>query len=114
MTSVKTRRELAAAETQRVIVDTASRLFLDHGYNATSIAQIAAEAGVALQTIYNSVGSKRELLSRVLDSGRGGGARPRPSSSASTPTVNVTLARSSTSWWTSGSERCRGPRRCSG
>jgi AcrR family transcriptional regulator len=64
---VKTRKQLAAEETQRVIVEAASRLFLEHGYHATSIGRIAAEAGVAVQTIYNAVGSKGDLLSRVLD-----------------------------------------------
>ena len=63
----KTRPRIAAESTQRAIVEAASRLFLADGYNATSIARIAREAGVAVQTIYNSVGAKRDLLSRVLD-----------------------------------------------
>ena len=67
MEPVKTRKQFAAEETQRVIVEAASRLFLEHGYQATSIGRIASEAGVAVQTIYNAVGSKRDLLSRVLD-----------------------------------------------
>jgi AcrR family transcriptional regulator len=75
---VKTRKQVAAEETQRVIVEAASRLFLDRGYHATSIGRIAAEAGVALQTIYNSVGSKRDLLSRVLDSTAAGERAPVP------------------------------------
>jgi AcrR family transcriptional regulator len=75
---VKTRKQVAAEETQRVIVEAASRLFLEHGYHATSIGRIAAEAGVALQTIYNSVGSKRDLLSRVLDSTAAGERAPVP------------------------------------
>ena len=54
--SVKTRKQIAAEETQRVIVEAASRLFLEHGYHATSIGSIASEAGVAVQTIYNAVG----------------------------------------------------------
>jgi AcrR family transcriptional regulator len=76
MSSVKTRQQLAAEETQRVIVQAATELFLRSGYNATSIVQIAAEAGVAVQTIYNSVGSKRELLSRVLDYAAAGERSP--------------------------------------
>jgi AcrR family transcriptional regulator len=75
---VKTRKQLAAEETQRVIVEAASRLFLDHGYHATSIGRIAAEAGVAVQTIYNAVGSKRDLLSRVLDFAAAGERAPVP------------------------------------
>jgi AcrR family transcriptional regulator len=61
-----------------VIVQTATELFLARGYHATSIAQIAAEAGVAVQTIYNSVGSKRDLLSRVLDYAAAGDRAPIP------------------------------------
>jgi AcrR family transcriptional regulator len=78
MRPVKTRKQLAAEETQRVIVEAASRLFLEHGYHATSISRIAAEAGVAVQTIYNAVGSKRELLSRVLDFAAAGEGAPVP------------------------------------
>jgi AcrR family transcriptional regulator len=75
---VKSRKQLAAEETQRTIVEAASRLFLEHGYNATSIGRIAAEAGVAVQTIYNAVGSKRDLLSRVLDFAAAGERAPVP------------------------------------
>jgi AcrR family transcriptional regulator len=78
MQPVKTRKQLAAEETQRVIVEAASRLFLEHGYHATSISRIAGEAGVAIQTIYNAVGSKRELLSRVLDFAAAGERAPVP------------------------------------
>ena len=76
--NVKTRVQLAAEETQRVIIATASRLFLEHGYHATSIGRIASEAGVAVQTIYNAVGSKRDLLSRVLDFAAAGERAPVP------------------------------------
>jgi AcrR family transcriptional regulator len=75
---VKTRKQFAAEETQRVIVEAASRLFLEHGYQATSIGRIASEAGVAVQTIYNAVGSKRDLLSRVLDLAAAGERSPVP------------------------------------
>jgi AcrR family transcriptional regulator len=75
---VKTRQQIAAEETRRVIVETAAELFLERGYNATSIGQIAAEAGVAVQTIYNSIGSKRDVLSRVLDFAAAGERAPVP------------------------------------
>ena len=61
MPESKRPRDLSAEATQRAIVETASRLFLEDGYGATSITRIAREAGVAVQTIYNSVGAKREL-----------------------------------------------------
>jgi len=75
---VKTRKQIAAEATQRAIVEAASRLFLEHGYTATSIGRIAAEAGVAVQTIYNAVGSKRDVLSRVLDHAAAGDRSPVP------------------------------------
>jgi AcrR family transcriptional regulator len=78
MHAVKTRKQLAAEETQRVIIEAASRLFLEHGYHATSIGRIAAEAGVAVQTIYNAIGSKSDVLSRVLDFAAAGERAPVP------------------------------------
>lgn len=78
MSDVKSRREIAAEATQRVIVETAARLFVEQGYAPTTISQIARESGVAVQTIYNSTGSKRELLSRVLDFAAAGDKAPRP------------------------------------
>jgi AcrR family transcriptional regulator len=74
----KTRRQIAAEATQRAIVEAAMRLFVQDGYHATSIGAVAAEAGVAVQTIYNAVGSKRDLLSRVLDFAAAGDRAPTP------------------------------------
>jgi AcrR family transcriptional regulator len=65
--TIKPRQQIAAEETEAVIVGAAARLFFERGYQATSVGQIAAEAGVAVQTIYNSLGSKREVLERVLE-----------------------------------------------
>ena len=78
MPSIKSRQQSAAEETQRVIVQAAAELFFERGYHATSIAQIAASAGVAVQTIYNAIGSKRDLLSRVLDYAAAGPRAPVP------------------------------------
>lgn len=78
MPPVKTRQQIAADATLQAIVEAAARLFGEHGYHATSIASIAGEAGVAVQTIYNSIGSKRDLLSRVLDRAAAGPRAPVP------------------------------------
>ena len=75
---VKTRQQIAADATLQAIVEAAARLFGEHGYHATSIATIATEAGVAVQTIYNSVGSKRDLLSRALDRAAASDRAPGP------------------------------------
>lgn len=61
------RRRLQAEATERDIVQAARQLFAQNGYSRTSMGQIAAEAGVAIQTIYASVGSKRDLLARMTD-----------------------------------------------
>ena len=78
MEPVKSRKQVAAAETQQAIIKAAARLFLSRGYHATSIGRIAADAGVAVQTIYNAVGSKRDILSRVLDFAAAGDRAPVP------------------------------------
>jgi AcrR family transcriptional regulator len=61
------RREVAAAETRREILRAARRLFAAHGYPGTSLQQIAEEAGVAVQTIYSSIGSKAALILALND-----------------------------------------------
>ncbi|MEU5942569.1 helix-turn-helix domain-containing protein [Micromonospora sp. NPDC047548] len=61
------RRQMQAAQTRRDIILAASKLFTQHGYARTSVADIAREAGVAVQTIYASVGSKPQLITAMLD-----------------------------------------------
>jgi AcrR family transcriptional regulator len=56
------RRRLQAAATRAEILDAALRLFEQRGYTATSMAAIAAEAGVALKTVYLAFQTKRGLL----------------------------------------------------
>ncbi|ALE91907.1 transcriptional regulator [Arthrobacter alpinus] len=70
------RRGLQAARTRSDIVQAAGELFLAQGYVATTIGSIAAAAGVAIQTIYNSVGNKPALLSAVLDAAVAGPNAP--------------------------------------
>jgi AcrR family transcriptional regulator len=55
------RREQAAA-TRREILEAAQRLFERHGYAATTMAAIAAEAGVALKTVYVAFETKSGVL----------------------------------------------------
>jgi TetR/AcrR family transcriptional regulator of autoinduction and epiphytic fitness len=57
-----------AAETRRRIVEAAARLFLRHGYAATSMNAVATEAGVAVQTVYASMRTKRDILEAVIQS----------------------------------------------
>jgi AcrR family transcriptional regulator len=59
------------------IVESAARLFVEQGYAPTTVGQIASESGVAVQTIYNAVGSKRDLMIRVLGFAAAGDRAPR-------------------------------------
>lgn len=61
------RREVAAADTRCEILRAARRLFAEHGFASTSVQQIAEESGVAVQTIYSSVGSKSALVLALSD-----------------------------------------------
>lgn len=64
------RRERAESEreaTRVKVVAAATRLFVEKGYTATTVGEIAKEAGVALQSVYKAGGSKAELLHHVVD-----------------------------------------------
>ncbi|MBV9681366.1 MAG: TetR/AcrR family transcriptional regulator [Solirubrobacterales bacterium] len=61
------RRERMAQQTRGDILRAARRLFAERGYAATSINDIAEEAGVAIQTIYARLGSKRGMLLALID-----------------------------------------------
>ena len=70
------RRKEQARQTRLQIADAAQRLFLARGYAGTSISSIAREAGVSQETVYAIFGSKRKLLSFLLDISIGGDDRP--------------------------------------
>jgi AcrR family transcriptional regulator len=64
---VSGRRAVQAEQTRLEILQAARRLFHEQGYSATSLKQIAASAGVSIQTVYDSVGGKAELVRRLND-----------------------------------------------
>jgi AcrR family transcriptional regulator len=72
------RRAEQARATRRRIVEQATRLFTQKGYAATTLEQIAAGAGVALQTVYFHFGNKRGLLKVVVDVASVGDDQPVP------------------------------------
>lgn len=82
--SVKTRsyrsrlRAEKAAETRRAVLAAARDLFHETGYAGTSVGQIAARAGVAVDTVYTSVGRKPQLLLAVIDMALGSADEPVP------------------------------------
>ena len=82
---VKTRRRYESALrreqsslTRERIVDAATRLFTRDGYAAVSVGRIAAEAGVAVDTLYALVGRKPALLREVVEVAISGGPGPVP------------------------------------
>ena len=60
-------RTEAAMRTRLAILDAAERLFADQGYSATRLPQIAAGARVMVNTIYTSIGGKKELVDAIVD-----------------------------------------------
>ncbi len=61
------RRERQAQQTREEILGAARRLFAERGYARTSVRDVADAAGVSPQTIYDSIGSKQALVSRLND-----------------------------------------------
>ena len=55
-------RELKKARTRRLIAETAARLFAERGYEQVAVSDVAREAEVAEQTVYNYFRSKEQLV----------------------------------------------------
>ncbi|HEU4841669.1 MAG TPA: helix-turn-helix domain-containing protein [Ilumatobacteraceae bacterium] len=60
-------RQRKAQLTRDEILRAARRLFAERGYARTSVRDIAEAAGVSAQTVYDSIGSKQELVARLND-----------------------------------------------
>jgi AcrR family transcriptional regulator len=60
------------------VCEAACRLFSTKGYLATSIEDIAAEAGVARPTVFTAVGPKAVILRAVVDQALAGDDAPAP------------------------------------
>jgi AcrR family transcriptional regulator len=65
-------RQAQARRSRQVILDAAERRFLAGGYAATTIAAIAAEAGVSVETIYKGFGGKPGLVRAIYQRGLAG------------------------------------------
>jgi AcrR family transcriptional regulator len=55
-------RELKKVRTHRHIADTAARLFAERGYEHVAVSDVAREAEVAEQTVYNYFPTKEQLV----------------------------------------------------
>ena len=64
--------------TRARIREAADDLFLERGYPATSMDDVATEAGVARQTVFSAFGSKAGLLRDVIDVRLAGDDAPVP------------------------------------
>ena len=61
-------RERKKQRTRQAIVEAATRLFAEHGYADTTLAEVAEEAEVALSTIFNYFPGKPDIVFALLDS----------------------------------------------
>ena len=64
-----TGRQAQARRNRQAILDATQRQFLEGGYAATTIAAVAAEAGVSVETIYKAFGGKPGLVRAIYDRG---------------------------------------------
>ena len=88
-------REERAARTRRDILEAARRRFAVQGFAATTVAEIAEEAGVSVQTVYNSVGGKSAVLlalNDLIDEVAGVGATQQRIAASEDPAEIVDLA----------------------
>lgn len=71
-------RRAAAADRRSEILNSAARLFAKQGYLRTTMPEIAQAAGVALDTVYDSVGKKPELFALLIEAALAGGDEAVP------------------------------------
>jgi AcrR family transcriptional regulator len=73
-----TRRAQQARATRRRIIDQAAKLFIEQGYAATTLDQIATASGVAVQTVYFHFRNKATVLKEAVDLAAVGDDEPVP------------------------------------
>lgn len=66
------RRARQAAQTRRAVLAAARELVGEAGYGAMTVAKIARRAGVAVDTVYASVGRKPEVLRALVETALSG------------------------------------------
>lgn len=72
------RRKAQSRQLRAEVADAARALFIERGFGATTIGDVAAAAGVSQQFIYAAFGSKRGLLGKVVDWALVGDDEPIP------------------------------------
>ena len=63
------KRRAQARLTREAVLDAAQHQFLEQGYATATIASVAAEAGVSVETIYKSFGGKAGLVREIYERG---------------------------------------------
>lgn len=71
-------RRQQARQTRLHVLEAAKRRFLEQGYAAATLAAIAADAGVSVETIYKAFGNKAGVVKAVLDVAIVGDDEPIP------------------------------------
>lgn len=69
MTTGQTRRKRDAAATKAALLDAASALFAERGFDRTTVRDIAAQAGVNQALLFRYFGSKDALFEHVMAKG---------------------------------------------
>jgi AcrR family transcriptional regulator len=67
-----------AKATRRRVIESAARLFAEEGYAVTTTEHVAREAGVAVQTVYYTFGTKGKLLCDAMEFAAAGTHDPSP------------------------------------
>ncbi|MFE3456210.1 TetR/AcrR family transcriptional regulator [Nocardiopsis aegyptia] len=65
-----------ARRTREKIIEAARELFVEQGYGATNLQEVADRAGVAVQTVYYVFRNKRTLFKDVVDAAIAGDTAP--------------------------------------
>ena len=85
------RRAAQAAETRRHIITTAGLLFRDRGYSVP-MAEVAAAAGVVVETLYRMFGTKAALFTAAVDAALAGGAERAETAVEDRPAIHAIRA----------------------
>ncbi|MET9631592.1 TetR family transcriptional regulator [Lentzea sp. NPDC006480] len=78
MAPVKPTRAERARQTRRRMIEAARGMFVEQGYAGTTMDQIAAQAQVAVQTVYYTFRTKGQLLTEVVEVTAAGESEPVP------------------------------------
>lgn len=58
-------KKARAGAYREIVLEAAERVFAEHGYEGAKMQDIAAEAGLALATVYGAVGGKEDLYGAI-------------------------------------------------